>query len=315
MGQYPRKLKKGVRWFYSGQYLGQKYFSKAIYLSKKECKDAERNKITDLDQQARNPVKTVFLVDLANERLDLIKATKSKAYYQDTRRYFKILTDALGDLEVSQVKKSALVQILLDAGKELQVRDRGNYRVNAMIRTFKALFNHAIEFYDLPMKNPVKGIKFFPLDLKVKYIPTDEQINAVKEKCDPEERRLIEFCQQTGARISEALRLTKRDIGANFIILYTRKSANQNFSPRKVPRPPCLDGFKNFKRWTEKPRFLEKKIKELKQPSWSWHGLRHKYASELSQKCVPLYEIMTLLGHSSLKTTQIYLHQLSLARL
>jgi site-specific recombinase XerD len=43
---------------------------------------------------------------------------------------------------------------------------------------------------------------------------------------------------------------------------------------------------------------------------WTWHNLRHKYASELCRKGVPLFEIMNLLGHSNLKTTQNYLQLL-----
>ncbi|MDO8957968.1 MAG: tyrosine-type recombinase/integrase [Deltaproteobacteria bacterium] len=318
MGVYGRKLKKGYRLFYSGQYLGQKYFSKAIYHTKKECKDAERAKINELDQQVRNPVKNLSLVDLANERLDLIKQTKSDKYYLENKAYFKILTDTIGDIEISQVKKQSIIQILLDVSKNLKERKRGNYKLNAMIRCYKALFNYGLSLYDLDFRNPVKGIKFFPLDIKPKYIPTDDEIKAVKEKCDKEERLLIEFCQKTGARISEALRLENKNVGENFIILYTRKAKNQNLTPRKVPRPPCLiEPLKKkvFGRWSEEPRFLEKIVRDLKQPSWNWHNLRHKYASELSYQGRPLFEIMQLLGHSSLKTTQIYLHQLSLANL
>jgi len=86
--------------------------------------------------------------------------------------------------------------------------------------------------------------------------------------------------------------------------------------PRKVPRPECLPyeeynkPERIFKRWTDQPRFLEKKVKELNQKSWSWHNLRHRYASKLSKEGRPLFEIMSLLGHSNLSTTQNYLQLL-----
>jgi site-specific recombinase XerD len=65
-----------------------------------------------------------------------------------------------------------------------------------------------------------------------------------------------------------------------------------------------------FPEWSDVPRFLEKRVKKLTIPYWTWHNLRHKYASELSRKGVPLFEIMNLLGHSNMKTTQNYLQLL-----
>ena len=40
----------------------------------------------------------------------------------------------------------------------------------------------------------------------------------------------------------------------------------------------------------------------------NFHSLRHTFASRLVQRGVSIYEVSKLLGHSDIKTTQIYAH-------
>ncbi|MFC1863652.1 tyrosine-type recombinase/integrase [Thermodesulfobacteriota bacterium] len=155
------------------------------------------------------------------------------------------------------------------------------------------------------------GLEYYSVDRKLKYIPSDEQIRAVKQICDPDQSMLIEFLGETGAGINEALRLTANDVFDDYVILYTRKSKNSDLIPRKVPKPSCFNGLtfegRVFKVWTFYPEFLKRKVRKLKQPYWNFHNLRHRYASKLSKEGKPLFEIMMLLGHSNLSTTQNYL--------
>ncbi|MBL8008366.1 MAG: tyrosine-type recombinase/integrase, partial [Ignavibacteria bacterium] len=107
-----------------------------------------------------------------------------------------------------------------------------------------------------------------------------------------------------------------RDIGNTFVILYTRKSNNSNSVPRKVPKPEWLDkqmfpdDERVFKEWNEYPKFLDRKVRQLKQLPWGYHSLRHRRASLWSKEGKPIFEIMSLLGHSTIETTQIYLQLL-----
>lgn len=109
----------------------------------------------------------------------------------------------------------------------------------------------------------------------------------------------IDFITETGARISEALRFKGKDIIDNEIVLYTRKSKNYNLVPRKLPQPMLLKDivFKADEKligvWKEQPKFLERKVRQLKQKPWGIHNLRHRYASLLLKQGVPFYEIMS----------------------
>ena len=318
MAQYSRKLKKGkgLRWWYKFDHSGKTHSSQCIYLSKNEAKKAESAKYEEVVNQARNPSQQpIFsLLEAINQRLDYVQIKKSKDYYKDNKRYYKILLNEIGNISFADVKKSQVEDLLLKTSMKQKTSGKDNYVVNAMLNVYKALFNYIIEKHDLNIKNPFNGIEKFSVKKKLKYIPSDADIKAVKSICDKEQIMLIDFVMDTACRINEALRITGIDILESEVILYTKKSRNSDLVPRKLPKPKCIEDVKLmtderlFKRWSDTPRFLEDKIKELGQRNWNWHNLRHRRASIWHNKEKrPLFEVMILLGHSNLKTTQGYL--------
>lgn len=221
-----------------------------------------------------------------------------------------MLLEKVGDVPLMEITKNDIEALLSETSQRLGIDRRGNYTVNAMIRAFKALFNFSGEY------NPLNKIEFYPVDKKIKFIPSNEQIQALLDRCTPEQQDLINFILETGARINEALNLRGRDISNVSVTLYTRKSNNSDLVPRKVPKPECLVGRTFppdklvFDSWTDNPKFLKRKIESLKQPMWGFHSLRHRRASLWSKEGKPLFEIMSLLGHSNLSTSQRYLQLL-----
>lgn len=320
MGQYRRKLKKGERWFYSGQYLGQKYFSKAIYLTKQECKKAERARIDEIDLSKRSPIKVMGLHDLMEDRLDYLKLKKSHDYYRETKRYFKTALSHWGNSKsANEISKQDINSLLMSEAKRLQGKNMTNFKVNSMLRSLKALFNYGIRFHDLDIKNPVSFVEFYPIDVHLKYIPTDKEIEAIRETLTKNQKFLFDFAEQTGCRIMEAVRFKAEDIDGDLITLWTRKSKNSNLTPRRIPKPECLADFsgdgKVFAEWNALPRFLNEKVKKTVQKNWSWHNLRHRRASLWAKNGLTTFEIMIRLGHSNLSTTMRYLQLLGFTRL
>ena len=186
-----------------------------------------------------------------------------------------------------------------------------SWKVNDCLRILKALFNYGIDIYEISMKNPCSKIPFYKVKKKLKYIPGYEEIEEVQEKCNPRQALLIQFCLETGSRINEALRLEDKDIGEDYIVLYTNKT-KEGREPRKLPMPPCLkecmvpEG-RFFHEWSTKrtPHFLMNKA------NWGFHNLRHKFAIESMKKGKLVGILMYELGHSQLSTTTIYLKSLA----
>lgn len=318
MAQYSRKLKKGIRWWYKFDHNAKTYTSKCIYLSKMEAKKAENAKYEEVSNLERNPSQKpiLSLLEAVTERLDYVQAKKSKDYYKDNKRYYSALLKVLGDVPIQSISRKDINDFLFEEAMKAKDAGRDNYAVNYMLNLFKALFNYAIESHELQMRNPCLGITLFSVKKKLKYIPSDSDIDAVKELCNDEQRLLIDFVAETGARINEPLKVTGKDVIDDYVILYTKKSRNSNIVPRKVPKPVCImnkqlgQDERLFKLWHDTPKFLKRKIHSLGQKEWNWHNLRHRRASIWSKQGLPLYEIMSRLGHSNLTTTQKYLQLL-----
>lgn len=318
MGQYSAKLAKGVRWYYKFDYKRTTYKSEIKYLTKSDARKAESELYASLVKQETNPpVKPKFaLSEVMNDRLSIIQAKKGTKYYKTNKLYFKKLLKYKGDVPVNRVSREDIENFLSNESIALKQKNKDNYSVNAMLRSYKALFYYAIDVKDVEMKNPCKRIAPFPIKKKIKYIPPDGDIDAVMNICTREQKFLLSFILETGARINEPLKMLGKDVLPDKIILYTKKSKNSDLVPRKLPLPECLKGktFKADKRvfpwWSEDPKFLAKKIKKLGQEPWGFHSLRHRRASLWNKEKKTIFDIMVLLGHSSLRTTQLYLQML-----
>lgn len=307
MPAYKRKLRKGERWYYSGQYVGYRYHSKCIYLTKREALKAERKHLAKLDKKVRNP-QYMTLKELTEKRLEHL-SSKSKDYYKENKRYFDKALEVWGDCDINLITKAMVNELLKSEADRLKDSGKSNHKVNAMLRCLKALFNFGIKVYDLD-HNPCR-LDMYPIDKKLKYIPTDDEVEAVRQDLNGTQRLMFDICDQTAARINEVVRLTYEDIDDDLMTLWTRKAKNSDLTPRRVPTPDCLKGLKGKGKvfpHTGYPRFLEGN-------GWNFHNLRHRRASIWVNSGMSIYEIMSRLGHSNMSTTMAYLQLLGFSRL
>lgn len=316
IGQYKRSLKRGKFWYYSGQYKGFKYHSKAIYLTKSECSKAERERLVELEREIKTPGEDITLFEVCTKRLDYLE-TKSKNYFVDNQRLFRKIIKAWGaDTDIRRITRPMIHDFLLSESKRSRRNGYDNYTVNAEIRHLKALFSFAMDELECIDRNPTRKLKFYPVNKKLKYIPPDNHINMVCECLHPHQLRLYMFCILTACRISEALRATGNDIDTenNLLTLWTRKKKFGDLSLRRIELPPEVAEMTQegrlFPEWSQYPRFIEKTCKEIGIKRFGWHAFRHRKASIMAKQGVPVNQIQHYLGHESLLVTQQYLHLL-----
>lgn len=316
MPAYSRKLAKGMRFYYSFTFDNKVYFSRCIYISKKEALSAERERYNQLDEERRfgKQDRPLSLKGCVDDRIKFLSIKYSQKHADDSQYYLELYLDHIGNKEIRIITRKETEDFLLDYSDQLYKNGVDNYQVNSALKCIKSLFNYIIDSNDLTIRNPAQNIKPFPIKKKIKYIPPDDDIDKLKSLVNSRQKLLIDFLMETGCRINEALSLTFEDINENYLIVYTRKSKNSDRVPRKLPIPNCLKGGEGkgrvFPEWNKTPKFLDKTLRANEMRIWGFHSLRHRYASRLSKEGRPIFEIMSLLGHSQLKTTQQYLQML-----
>lgn len=82
-----------------------------------------------------------------------------------------------------------------------------------------ANFNHAIKHFGADIKKPCDGLSRLPEDRVVKFIPSERMILVVKDACNSEQQRLIDFVYETGCRIGECHNLDYSNIKDHIVIL------------------------------------------------------------------------------------------------
>ncbi|MCS7074368.1 MAG: tyrosine-type recombinase/integrase [Bacteroidia bacterium] len=184
--------------------------------------------------------------------------------------------------------------------------------------------------------NPVKGVLLPKTPKKLAaFIPERELQDVLDEKIAADwvslrNQLVVELLYGCGLRRSELLSLTESDIDWNRKVLKIRGKGNkERISPFGEVVSQCLTnyllatekaGFKVNEAiiLTEKgepayPKLIERIVKAKlsglagKYPVHP-HVLRHSYATHLLNNGAELPAIRELLGHSSLASTQVYLH-------
>jgi len=133
---------------------------------------------------------------------------------------------------------------------------------------------------------------------------TLEKLNAGKKY------NLVAFllAYESGLRISEVLKIKKEDIQENQINIWLGKGQVD----RTVPKP------KTWRSWMidfipieRSARILQsnfkKTIRAARLPEhYTFHSLRHGFATRCVEKGMPITQVQLLMGHSNVATTSIY---------
>lgn len=264
----------------------------------------------------------------------LIQLEKSYSLKNFLFEYIKWAENNLSDSSVRNIKRSFDLFLKIIGNKPLshyRKKDIEDYKaerakvvkpasINIEIRTIRAGFGKAVEWEYL-QKNPFSGVKEIKTHQKpLKYLDK-KKIAKVLETLEGYPsvwKHIFLIALNTGGRLSEIANLTWQDIKDGFVVFKNTKNRKVRYVPISKELQKVLDemalqrkGSKLFS-FSDK-LYISKKFKKIFRESglsedYTFHCLRHTFASRLAMNGVDLVTIKQLLGHSDIRTTMIYSH-------
>ncbi|QCR37025.1 tyrosine-type recombinase/integrase [Nissabacter sp. SGAir0207] len=186
--------------------------------------------------------------------------------------------------------------------------------VNREQQYLEAVFNELRRLGEWTLPNPLDGIRIFKEKEKEMSWLTDSQIiqllNACKKYNNEHLTRIVKICLATGARWSEAERLTRSQLSP-YKLTFTRTKGGRN---RTVPIPrwlynelaplqgtlskPCYQDFVKMLALTDIELATGQKT----------HVLRHTFASHFMINGGNIIVLQRILGHANIRETMRYAH-------
>ena len=310
-------------WCYNFQYQKERYSTRG-FKTKKEAAKAQTDKKRELKKVLPLQAGTA-LSEAAGLYLDHSIKKHTYATYKDKRRVLQRFLSFTGsDILIHEITPRIITAFL-------NTRPTNN-SFNAYRKDLSSMFTYAMETLEIINKNPITKIKKLPHSAVKKVIPSEKDVIKLFLVTRPEtdEKDLLTVLLHTLARINEILKLRWDDINfeRKLLIKRTKKSIDHSDKEILVPMNQELydtlwDMWRSRKQNTwvfynektktnykHRPKFMKGLCKRAGiTPYFGFHTLRHLMASLLADNPkIATRSIQKLLGHTNIKTTEIYLH-------
>lgn len=249
-----------------------------------------------------------------DELIALYRGHKA-AISQTDDGFLRNMSDALGHYDASELTPT-LIDERYTQRRLKQVQPNS---VARELKTTAAVLNHARRMGVIPSVPYIRRPAFN--DERIRLISVEERDAMLAEARPAEFRAVVAFLFYTGARLSEALNATPREVRDGAVMFVSHKGTAGKPRYRQVPLHPVLRpllvsnsswllpsptgakwGARDVRRhWETLCDFTDMEDCRL-------HDCRHHFASHLVMAGVDLITIAALTGHSDLGMLKRYAH-------
>lgn len=271
----------------------------------------------------KEPPKILF-EDFAKNYTDAYIKLQNKAYDGQSGKVTRIVRYFKG-LYLQKITQLDIRRFMADRSKMVKPST-----INRDVAMLKSMYNRARE-WGVTQVNPVVGIKRLPENNERCIWLTEQEQERLLTHCHGIMRTLVIVALRTGMRWGEIVHLKWHQAPeSNYVdfereIIFIHESLTKSGKSRWVPLGQVVKWellnvpkqedtdyiFLNSR--TKKPlgsikNAFNRAVEKSGIKDFTFHSLRHTFASQLVRDGVDLYVVQKLLGHASPKMTQRYAH-------
>jgi integrase/recombinase XerD len=259
------------------------------------------------------------LSDLIDDYLKYCEITQRPKTIEMKKLAYNRLTEHLGNPFLDNLKPNSIESWI----KSMQ-DDLSKTSISMYFRSVKVMLNWGLKRgylkEDIIMNGLVKDVKQPDADPQNYF--TKEDIHEILSSINHNKPfwKIVFLAFETGGRLSELVLLEWDDIDWDNMRILFRGKNTKTKARRFVPlRESAVQEISNWKRgegrifnWSDHntpsksfSRLLDKlDFRTTKTGTWSFHTIRHSFASHLLMNGADIFAVSRLLGHSSVKVTE-----------
>ncbi len=193
--------------------------------------------------------------------------------------------------------------------------------INSELSILKRFFNYCIDMQWIE-SNPFRLIKALKIPIKERYFFSDNELNMILRN-GGKYKAFNEVLLHTGIRPTDCYKLAKKHLQGRYLTLRMNKTGGRLSIPLSNHVISILEAlskdsesdetllFEAFKSDRQKKNCVKTMqanftVDFVRINNINLHTFRHTYAHNMLNKGVPKEVLQTLLGHRSIKTTEIY---------
>jgi site-specific recombinase XerD len=285
-----------------------------------------RKRKTEILQGKKLPehlrARQVSFAELAQDALNYSRTNKVGSYRQDVYR-MKALLGWLGSRAADSITPQDIERWLMVQAEEHDWKPATANRFKALLSlTFRLGMENG-----KTTSNPARLVRRRREDnARIRFLSTEEEqrLRAVIEKEFPQHLAELDVALNSGLRSSEQYRLTWEcvDLGRHILTIPRSKNGEMRHIPMNrilmtalqsafacsAGTGPVFVSERGGKPLKKARHWFERAVDEAKLERFTWHCLRHTFASRLVMAGVDLRTVAELLGHKTLAMTMRYAH-------
>ncbi len=314
---------RGKSWYYDFQYRGARYTGCIGLVSKTVAKEI-------LAKKKAEAVEGRYELPSKKPRPRLEEFVEEYfAYYRANRRAHSVRRHATAWRAIQPVFGNKRLADIVPLDPERYRWNRkqagkSDVTINRELALLRHVYSMAIT-WGKATENPVKKVRFAREDNgRVRVLSPEEEVQLLAH-CGPQLKPLVIAALHTGFRGSELLSLTWNEVDFRRYVITVRAAYAKNGESRSVPMNKVLTETLRAVRMTALATAhvfctlhggpyrsfrsaFERAVRKAGLVAFTFHDLRHTFASRLVMRGVDLPTVKELLGHKTIAMTLRYTH-------